>query len=87
MTKTDAIGLLKKKLESTFDTDVVNKAEELAQRLDYLPPAISQAAAYIRATTPRRSIQEYLAELRSIDDMQWYGLKPRASSQNMANIR
>jgi hypothetical protein len=78
MTKTDAIELLKKKLESTFDTDMVNMAEDLVQRLGYLLLAISQAAAYIRATPSRKSIQMYLAELRSIDIMQWYELEPRA---------
>ncbi|KAK5651026.1 hypothetical protein OQA88_1805, partial [Cercophora sp. LCS_1] len=61
MTQTDALKLLKKKLGS-FPGAVV--AADLVQALDFVPLAISQAAAYIQARAPRSSPEKYLAEFR-----------------------
>ncbi|KAK3690585.1 hypothetical protein B0T22DRAFT_491771 [Podospora appendiculata] len=61
MARTDALTLLEKKLGSLADTDM---ADDLVQALDFVPLAISQAAAYIQARAPRSSPEKYLAEFR-----------------------
>jgi tetratricopeptide (TPR) repeat protein len=61
MAQSDAFTLLEKKLGSLPDTDV---AADLVQALDFVPLAISQAAAYIQARAPRSSPEKYLAEFR-----------------------
>ncbi|KAK3681825.1 hypothetical protein B0T22DRAFT_445427 [Podospora appendiculata] len=61
MARTDALTLLEKKLGSLADTDM---ADDLVQVLDFVPLAISQAAAYIQARAPRSSLEKYLAEFR-----------------------
>ncbi|KAK4097639.1 hypothetical protein N658DRAFT_569223 [Parathielavia hyrcaniae] len=61
MAQTDALALLEKKLGSLPDTDV---AADLVRALDFVPLAISQAAAYIQARAPRSSPEKYLAEFR-----------------------
>ncbi|KAH0556924.1 hypothetical protein GP486_005284, partial [Trichoglossum hirsutum] len=60
----DALALLRKKL--SFDTDEHN-AIELLQALDYMPLAITQAAAYIEQRAPRMTISRYLDEIRRSD--------------------
>ncbi|KAL8364648.1 hypothetical protein RB595_003771 [Gaeumannomyces hyphopodioides] len=55
----DALLLLERKLGPLPDTDT---AKALVQALDFVPLAISQAAAYIRARSPLSSIVLYLAE-------------------------
>ncbi|KAK4165213.1 kinesin light chain [Cladorrhinum sp. PSN259] len=57
----NALKLLEKKLGSLPDIDV---ATNLVQALDYIPLAISQAAAYIQARAPLSSPEKYLAEFR-----------------------
>ncbi|KAL8364681.1 hypothetical protein RB595_003793 [Gaeumannomyces hyphopodioides] len=59
MVLADALLLLEKKLGPLPDTDT---AKALAQALDLVPLAISQAAAYIQARSPLSSVGEYLAE-------------------------
>jgi hypothetical protein len=61
MAQRDALTLLEKKLGSLPDTDV---AADLVQALDFVPLAVSQAAAYIQARAPRSSPEKYLAEFR-----------------------
>ncbi|WPJ61335.1 hypothetical protein SMAC4_13446 [Sordaria macrospora] len=61
MAQTDALALLEKKLGSVLDNNV---AVNLVQALDFVPLAISQAAAYIQARAPRSSPEKYLAEFR-----------------------
>lgn len=66
MTPSNAVELLKKKLESTEqrnDKDLV----ELAAALDFMPLAIVQAAAYLSQGESRCSVQQYLAEFRKSD--------------------
>jgi hypothetical protein len=53
MNEGDALALLQKKLR--FDADKYN-AIELLQALDYMPLAITQAAAYIEQRAPRMAI-------------------------------
>ncbi|KAI9778954.1 MAG: hypothetical protein M1839_007765 [Geoglossum umbratile] len=64
MDKGDALALLRKKL--SFDADEHN-AIELLQVLDYMPLAITQAAAYIEQRAPRMTISRYLDEIRRSD--------------------
>ena len=64
MDKDDALALLQKKL--SFDADEHN-AIELLQALDYMPLAITQAAAYIEQRAPRMTISRYLDEVRRSD--------------------
>ncbi|RFU76226.1 tpr domain, partial [Trichoderma arundinaceum] len=64
MAQTDALNLLENKLGLVSNVDMANK---LIQALDYIPLAISQAAAYIQARAPRSSIQKYLAKLQESD--------------------
>ncbi|KAK4159493.1 kinesin light chain [Cladorrhinum sp. PSN259] len=61
MAPTDALTLLEKKLGPLPDIDI---ATNLVQELDYIPLAISQAAAYIQARAPLSSPKKYLAEFR-----------------------
>ncbi|KAK3347571.1 LOW QUALITY PROTEIN: Tetratricopeptide repeat-domain-containing protein [Neurospora tetraspora] len=49
----------KRKLSLLSDKD---SAEELVRALEYVPLAISQAAAYIQRRSPRSSVEKYLAE-------------------------
>jgi hypothetical protein len=64
MDEGDALALLQKKL--SFDADEHN-AIELLQALDYMPLAITQAAAYIEQRAPRMTISRYLDEIRRSD--------------------
>ncbi|KAK3394969.1 P-loop containing nucleoside triphosphate hydrolase protein [Podospora didyma] len=61
MAQMDALSLLEKKLGSLPNIDV---AADLVRALDFVPLAISQAAAYIQARAPRSSPEKYLAEFR-----------------------
>ena len=63
MDEGDALALLQKKL--SFDAD--EKAVELLQALDYMPLAITQAAAYIERRAPRMTISRYLDKVRRSD--------------------
>jgi hypothetical protein len=58
-----ALTLLRKKLESTNQQDIA----VLVKSLDYMPLAITQAAAYINLRSPRYSASRYLAEVRASD--------------------
>jgi tetratricopeptide (TPR) repeat protein len=61
MVQGDALTLLEKKLGPLSEGDT---AVELARALDLVPLAISQAAAYIQAESPRISVEKYLAKFR-----------------------
>ena len=61
MTQTDALSLLEKKLGVQPATDA---ATELVAELDWMPLAISQAAAYIQQMESRSSVQKYLEKFR-----------------------
>jgi len=59
-----ALALLHKKIPRTLDmTDAI----ELLQTLDYMPLAITQAAAYISQRAPRITVSKYLHDLRRSD--------------------
>jgi len=62
MDQKDALTLLKKKPGTYFESD---SGAELVGALDYIPLAITQAAAYIHRRAPRTSIVKYLKELQS----------------------
>ncbi|OCK93230.1 uncharacterized protein K441DRAFT_662010 [Cenococcum geophilum 1.58] len=64
MDKCDALALLQKKL--SFNANEHN-AIELLQALDYMPLAITQAAACIEQGAPRMTISRYLDEVRRSD--------------------
>ena len=64
MDQSDALALLHKKLPNDLSTD---NAVELLQALDYMPLAITQAAAYISQRAPRITISRYLDNLRRSD--------------------
>jgi Tetratricopeptide repeat len=64
MDEGEALALLRKKL--SIDTDEEN-AVELLHALDYMPLAITQAAAYIEQRAPRMTISRYLGEVRRSD--------------------
>ncbi|KAI1302224.1 P-loop containing nucleoside triphosphate hydrolase protein [Xylaria venustula] len=67
MDDTHALELLAKRLDSQFgDTD----GKELVEALEYMPLAISQAAAYIQQRAPRTSVQSYLQEFRRSESKQ-----------------
>jgi tetratricopeptide (TPR) repeat protein len=64
MDQSHALALLYKKLPGNLDkTDAI----ELVQTLDYMPLAITQAAAYINQTAPRITISKYLRNLCGSD--------------------
>jgi tetratricopeptide (TPR) repeat protein len=64
MDQAHALDLLKKKLETDFEEEI---AEELLDALDYMPLAITQAAAYIRQRAPRMTSSKYLQDLCKSD--------------------
>jgi tetratricopeptide (TPR) repeat protein len=55
-----ALALLQRKLGTDLEG---NDATELLQTLDYMPLAITQAAAYIRQRAPRTTVSRYLQDL------------------------
>jgi tetratricopeptide (TPR) repeat protein len=59
MVLNDALHLLEKKLDHLSD---VHAAQNLVQALNLVPLAINQAAAYIKARSPRSSVEKYLAD-------------------------
>ena len=64
MDECDALALLQKKLDCSADKD---NSIKLVQYLDYMPLAITQAAAYIQGRAPRMTISQYLDEIRRSD--------------------
>ncbi|KAI4086952.1 MAG: hypothetical protein L6R37_008369 [Teloschistes peruensis] len=74
MSESYALALFRKKLECEDNEEEVL---ELLQHLDYMPLAISQAAAYIRQRAPRKTISKYLNDFRRSE-------KDRASLLNHA---
>ena len=69
MDQTDALIMLRNQLKGIFKEDNVDQkdAMELAEALDYMPLAISQAAAYISQRAPRTTVSKYLQDLRKGD--------------------
>ena len=66
MDKDEAATLLRKKL--TFNNTDEQCAVELLQVLDYMPLAISQAAAFIEQRAPRMTISRYLDQVLESDE-------------------
>ncbi|KAN0085314.1 P-loop containing nucleoside triphosphate hydrolase protein [Elaphomyces granulatus] len=59
-----AVDLLRKKLRGDFDE---NDAKRLLHALDYMPLAISQAAAFISQRSPHTTLSKYLQDLQKSD--------------------
>jgi len=59
-----AVKLLRKKLHGNVSED---DARKLVRALDYMPLAISQAAAFITHRTPHTSVSTYLQDLQKSD--------------------
>jgi hypothetical protein len=64
MDESHALALLHKKLAGHLD---MTDATELVQTLEYMPLAITQAAAYISQKAPRINISKYLYDFRGSD--------------------
>jgi tetratricopeptide (TPR) repeat protein len=64
MDQAHALALLRNKLEGSFEQD---DAVALVEALDYMPLAITQAAAYISQRAPRATVSRYLQDLRNGD--------------------
>ena len=64
MDQENALALVRNKLQGGFDLD---DAIALAHALDYMPLAITQAAAYITQRAPRATVSRYLQDLRKGD--------------------
>jgi tetratricopeptide (TPR) repeat protein len=64
MDQAHALALLRNKLEVSFEQD---DAIALVEALDYMPLAITQAAAYISQRAPRATVSRYLQDLRNGD--------------------
>jgi tetratricopeptide (TPR) repeat protein len=64
MDQAHALALLRNKLEVSFEQD---DAVALVEALDYMPLAITQAAAYISQRAPRATVSRYLQDLRNGD--------------------
>jgi len=64
MDKAHALALLRNKLEGSFKQD---DGAALVEALDYIPLAISQAAAYISQRAPRATMLKYLHDIRKGD--------------------
>jgi tetratricopeptide (TPR) repeat protein len=74
MEQAQALKLLQNQLESSFGQkdsgqDGVEQEDAIAlvEALDYMPLAISQAAAYISQRAPRATVSKYLQDLRKGD--------------------
>jgi tetratricopeptide (TPR) repeat protein len=65
MSEAEATTLLANKLGGTYSPDDL---VELVAALDYMPLAISQAAAYISKRTPRDTVKSYLERLKKGDE-------------------
>ena len=74
MSERYALALFRKKLKGE---DNEGEVLELLRNLDYMPLAISQAAAYIRQQAPRVTVSKYLKDFRRSE-------KDRASLLNNA---
>ncbi|KAL7921812.1 hypothetical protein ACQKWADRAFT_294513 [Trichoderma austrokoningii] len=61
MDHAEALKILENKLSQDIDQD---GAADLARALDFIPLAVSQAAAYINRRAPRVSISSYMEEFR-----------------------
>ena len=61
MDQENALTLLVRRLKEDADMDT---ATDLVKALEYMPLAISQAAAYIQRRAPRTSMSKYLEEFR-----------------------
>lgn len=64
MDQDQALQLFRNKLKKQHDED---GAADLLRALDYIPLAVTQAAAYINRRAPRMSIRGYLDEFRRSD--------------------
>ncbi|SCO87692.1 uncharacterized protein FRV6_11819 [Fusarium oxysporum] len=64
MDEAQGLQLFQNKLDGDFDSDAVT---DLLRALDYIPLAITQAAAYINRRAPRISIKSYLDTFRESD--------------------
>jgi tetratricopeptide (TPR) repeat protein len=64
MNEAQALALLQKKLDGGFKQE---DAMALVEALDYMPLAITQAAAYINQRAPRATVPRYLQDLRKGD--------------------
>jgi hypothetical protein len=68
MDEDTAVTLLRKKLKRHDADTAQSNSDNLVQQLDYMPLAITQAAAYINQRAPRITISTYLETLRRSDD-------------------
>ncbi|KAN0082303.1 P-loop containing nucleoside triphosphate hydrolase protein [Elaphomyces granulatus] len=59
-----AVNLLRKKLQGDFNE---NDAKRLLHALDYMPLAITQAAAFISQRSPHTTLPKYLQDLQKSD--------------------
>ncbi|KAJ5716945.1 hypothetical protein N7488_002591 [Penicillium malachiteum] len=64
MARSEALELMQKKLEIPKVTDEVS---QLVEELEFIPLAITQAAAFITARAPRYSVSHYLEKFRKSD--------------------
>ncbi|KAF5576332.1 kinesin light chain [Fusarium pseudoanthophilum] len=64
MDEAQGLHLIRNKLTVSFEHDA---AVELLQVLDYIPLAITQAAAYINRRSPRESVETYLKSFQESD--------------------
>ncbi|KAK5023999.1 hypothetical protein LTR13_011017 [Exophiala sideris] len=64
----EAVALLTKKLRKLEAISTEDDFASLAQQLDCMPLALSQAAAYLIQRAPRMTLSSYLGELRGSDD-------------------
>jgi tetratricopeptide (TPR) repeat protein len=62
-----AVALLTKRLKKQEPDFVRDDLVDLARELDYMPLAMSQAAAYVNQRAPRVTVSKYLHELRRSD--------------------
>ena len=65
MDESDGLSLLQKKLSVETDKE---EELELLKALDYMPLAISQAAAFIEQRAPRMTISRYLNDVRKSEE-------------------
>ncbi|OCL02771.1 TPR-like protein [Glonium stellatum] len=67
MDQVHSLALLRNKLEGSDDSIKQDDAVALVEALDYMPLAITQAAAYISQRAPRATVSKYLQNLRKGD--------------------
>ncbi|PGH08105.1 hypothetical protein AJ79_06105 [Helicocarpus griseus UAMH5409] len=66
MNESDTLTLFRRKLKADVDDDI---AAELLEELDYIPLAVTRAAAFIKERSPRVTVSQFLYDLLKTESL------------------